>query len=601
MTVPFGATYAAHLALLTARHPSAPVLLAPGRVPMTFGMLGARIDALRTQLASWNIGPGDVIAWPAVDRVATAAAIAVVPACATLMPLPAALTTSAYARVLARVKAKAVVAPAGAAHPIVEAARGEGVAELALHAEDAGAIGAFRLALVRDDASLALSASVAPDVLYVALTSGTTGKPKLVPQGWTSIAVTSSALGDALAMGPGDVSAHITTLHLANGLRTATMLALLNGGAVDVLPEGDLDAFLAAIAAGEVTYTSSTFAMHRELLRRLDGARVEQRGRLRFLRVSSGRLEPDEMDRLEDAFGVPVITGLSTTETGPIAMQRLPPARRARGSVGNAVVSEIRIADEHGASLPTGAVGEVQVRGSQVFAGYLDDPELSASAFIDGWFRLGDLGRLDEHGDLYVVGRLKDTINRGGEKIAPQEIDAVLQALPGVVEAAAFGIPHPALGEEVVAAIVREPGSAIDARQAMAAVRAQLGERRAPRNVWFVDALPRTEAGKLKRSALVEQVMGDRALSAAVNGAPSRAPTPLEIALTALWTEVLRRASVGLDENFFMLGGDSLRGAKLLAQVNAAFGVDLQVQSLFDAANTIAGMARSIELARGAP
>jgi len=598
MTVPFGATYAAHVDLLTARHRTATVLLAPGRAPLTFGMLHARIDAMRTQLAGWNIGPGDVVAWPAVDRVATAAAIAAVPACATLMPLPAALTASAYARVLARVKAKAVVAPLGIAHPIVDAARQEGIAEIGLGVGDTGDAAAFGLALVRDAASLARSATLAPDTLYVALTSGTTGKPKLVPQGWTSIAVTSSALGRTLSMGPDDVSAHLTTLHLANGLRTATMLAILNGGAVNVLPEGDLDAFRGAIAAGEVTYTSSTFTMHRELLRRLEGAPVAERGRLRFLRVASGRLEAEEMDRLETAFGVPVVTGLSTSETGTIAMQRLPPARRTRGSVGSAVASEIRIADEHGAALPPGAVGEVQVRGPQVFDGYLDDPELNATAFVDGWFRLGDLGRFDEHGDLHLVGRVKDTINRGGEKIAPQEIDAVLQALPGVIDAAAFGTPHPSLGEEVVAAVVRARGSALDAEQVMAAVRAELGERRAPRTVWFVDALPRTEGGKLRRTALAELVQRDAATPAATR---SRAATPLEMALSALWTDTLRRAPIGLDENYFMLGGDSLRGAKLLTQVNAAFGVDLPVQALFDAANTIAGMARSIERARGEP
>lgn len=600
MIPPYGATYGTHLRQLAKRLSSAPAMLAPGRLAASFDTLTERIDAMRATLAAWNIGPGDVIAWPSVDRVATAAAVAIVPACATLMPLPATLTTSAYGRVLARAGVKAVVTPAGDEHPIVEAARREGIAELAHDADAARAIGDLRLALVRDAASLARSPAVAPDTLYVSLTSGTTGKPKLVPQGWTSIALTSSVLGRELAMGPGDVSAHITTLHLANGLRTATMLALLNGGAVDVLPEGDLDAFLAAVAAGEVTYTSSTFTMHRELLRRLDGARVAERGRLRFMRVASGRLEPDEVERLEAAFGVPVITGLSTSETGTITMQRLPPARRTRGSVGSAVASEIRIADEHGASLPTGAVGEVQVRGPQVFAGYLDDPQLNAEAFVDGWFRLGDLGRFDEHGDLTLVGRIKDTINRGGEKIAPQEIDAVLQSLPGVVDAAAFGVPHPALGEEVVAAIVRATGSSVDADTAIAAVRAQLGERRSPRQVWFVRALPRTEAGKLRRGALADLVARESPASHGTDGAQPAA-SPLERALTALWIQTLRRGSIGLDENFFMLGGDSLRGARLLTQVNAAFGVELPVQSLFDEANTIAGMARSIERRRSAP
>ena len=598
MTPDYADTYAGHLEQLAARGPAAPALVAPGRRAMSFGALARHVVATRAALAAWNIGPGDTVAWPAIDRAATAGALAIVPACATMVPLSSSLTASAYERVLVRARCKAVVLPAGVYHPMREAARNAGVTELTSFSEHGGEVGAFDLALAHETPTLAAPASIDRNVIYVSLTSGTTGHPKLVPVNWTGLALTSSALGRELGMGPGDVSAHISTHHLANGLRTATMLALLNGGAVDVLGEGDLDAFLAAVAAGEVTYTSSPFTMHRELLRRLDGARVRERGCLRFVRIASGRLEPDEMDRLEQALGVPVIAGLSTSETGAIAIQRLPPAPRRRGTVGIPILDEIRIADERGASLPPGAVGEVQVRGPHVCTGYLDDPELNAAAFVDGWFRLGDLGRFDEHGELVLVGRLKETINRGGEKISPLEIDAVMQKVPGVVEAAAFGIPHPALGEEVGAAIVRARGSDVDAAAVIAAVRSVLGERRSPRKVWFVERLPRTEGGKVKRAALAEMAARDEMPSAAATRA--RAATPLETALAALWAEALRARAPGLDDNFFLLGGDSLRGAKLLTQVNAVFGVDLPVSALFETANTIARMAESIERERAA-
>jgi len=523
--------------------------------------------------------------------------LAIVPAIATLAPLPAGLGADAYARVYERLRVKAVVLPPHSRHAAAEAAERAGVAIVEASQGPARTAAAVDLALVRPAPSLARPSQVDRDVMFVSLTSGTTGRPKLVPHAWGPVAVTAQALGAALGMGEDDVSAHMTSLHLANGLRTATMLALLNGGAVDVLPEADLDAFLAAVGDRRVTYTSSSFTMHRELLRRLDGARIPARGRLRFVRVASGRLSPDEMDRLEAALGVPVVTGLSCTETGTIAQQRLPPAPRARGSVGSPVASDIRVADEQGRALAAGVVGEVQVRGPQVFAGYVDDPALDAASFVDGWFRLGDLGRFDERGELHLEGRLKDTINRGGEKIAPQEIDAVLERVEGVVEAAAFGVEHPALGEEVVAAVVREDGSALDEAQLIGAARAALGDRRAPRRIWFVGALPRTDAGKLRRGELAAMVAAQgRAKGAEPRQA--RASTPLEIAVGALWTAALRCERVGLDDNFFMLGGDSLRGAKLLTQVNAAFGVELSVQALFDEANTVTGMARAIERAR---
>ena len=580
-------TYAEHLAALADDDTAALAWRVHGNGDaITRGGLQSRIAEAKHRFDGWRIGRGDVVAWPVVDRLATGSLLAVLPAVTTLAPLAPGLTADAYARVFARLRVKAAIVPRDVRHPARDAAERLGIATIDPD-----------LAAMRATASLDLPPHLGADVLYVTLTSGTTGAPKLVPHAWGAIATTAEALGRVLAVGPGDVSAHITSMHLANGLRTAMLLSLLNGGAVAVLPEADVDAFLRAVAAGEVTYTSSSFAIHRELLRRIDdGARVAP-GRLRFIRVSSGRLEPHEMDRLEAAFGVPVVTGLSCTETGTIAQQALPPGPRVRGSVGRPVASELRIADAQGRVVAAGEVGEVQVRGPQVFGGYIDDPALDAASFVDGWFRLGDTGRLDERGELHLVGRLRETINRGGEKISPHEIDAVLATLPGVVEAAAFGIPHAVLGEEVVAAVVRDRTSAVDAEGLIAEVRAQLGERRAPRRVWFVDALPRTASGKLQRAVLAALVSHNGVAHGDADGVV-RTPTPLETALRALWTTTLRHTSVGLDDDFFMLGGDSLRGAKLLMHVRAAFGVELQVQSLFAESSTVAGMARSIEQAR---
>ena len=148
-------------------------------------------------------------------------------------------------------------------------------------------------------------------------------------------------------------------------------------------------------------------------------------------------------------FGVPVITALASTEAGTIAHQGLPPAPRVRGSVGPLVGCEVRLADVAGRVVAPGEIGEVQVRGAQVFDGYFDDAELNAASFVDGWFRMGDLARFDAAGELHLVGRIKEQINRGGEKISPAEIDAVLRSLPGIADAGAFPVPHPRLGEEV--------------------------------------------------------------------------------------------------------------------------------------------------------
>jgi len=585
-------TYRAHLEALAEARPDAPAIGAPGRDAMRFGRLLAHASVVRARFDDWGIGPGDVVAWPAIERLPTAAASAIVPACATLLPLPAGLAVDAYERAFTRTRAKALVMPPRPGHPAEEAAKRCGMARIALEPRVDDVVGAFDLAMVGEGTTLSQGATLPRDVLFVMLTSGTTGRPKLVPTTWRMLSTAMHAMGQRLGIGPGDASGHVTTLHLANGLRNAALLALLHGGAVHVLPEGDADALVGAIAAGEVTYAWLSFAICREILRRLEDGLACARGRLRFLRASSGRLEPDEMDRLEARLGVPVVTGLSTTETGTIAQQELSRERRQPGSVGRPLAAELRIVDERGAVAPRGTIGEVQVRGAQVLGGYLDDPGLDARAFDGDWFRTGDLGQLDERGELHLAGRLSETINRGGEKIAPQEIDAVLRSVAGVEDAAAFGVPHPVLGEEVVAAVVRATGSGVDAIALAARVRAALGDRRTPRRIWFVDDLPRSATGKVARAALPAHV-GFRAAEREAISATGAA-SPLEIALAALWSAALHRSSTGLDEDFFLVGGDSLRGAALLAQVRAVFGVAIPVQALFDEASTVAGMARRI-------
>jgi len=582
-----------------ARRAAAPALTAPGRTAMTFGELASRIGAIGARLAGWGIGRGDIVAWPMIDRADGAAALAIMPVASTLAPLAPGLTAHAYEALLRRLGPKAVATRAGTDHAIVEAARRLAIAEIAIVPDPQGAAGAFDLQLTRAQASLSAATLLSPQIAYVSATSGTTGRSKLVPHGHGQIVATARLMVERLAVGPGDVSGHVSPMHLANGMRTGHLLALLGGGAVACLPESDPDTFLAAVARGEITYTSASFTILREILLRCEsGGRVE-RGRLRFLRIASGRLEVDEIDRLEAAIGVPVVTGLASTETGIISHQRLPPAPRSRGSVGLPLGCEIRLADAEGRVVAPGDSGEIQVRGPQVFAGYIEDPALNARAFVDGWFRMGDLGRLDAAGEIHLVGRITEIVNRGGDKISPAEVDAALRAVPGVADAASFGIPHPRLGEELVAAIVRAPSSALLAESVTAHVRALLGGRRTPRRLWFVDALPRNDSGKLLRNALAEWV-GHHATAVDV-GAEHRSDrprSPLEIALTGLWASVLGRASVAPDDDFFMLGGDSLRGAQLVDQVRVVFGVDLPGNALYDDAGTVAAMAARIASAR---
>lgn len=581
------------------QQPDAPALQAPGLRPMTWGSLGGRIQAEAARLAAWSIGRGHVVAAAMPDRATGAALLAVLPAAATLAMLDPSLAPEAYVALLRRLRPKALIVPARGTHALEEAGRRLGIATVEARPDASGEAGGFELRLSRPTPSLDADVPCRPAWAYVGVTSGTTGRPKLVPHGHAQVLATAQAMGERLAMTPADVSAHLTPLHLANGQRTAFLLSMLNGGSVRCLPEADASALLGAIDADEVSYVSASFAIQRELVERFRTGTSVRSSRLRFVRVASGRLEPDEFAALEVAFGVPVVTGLGATEPGIVLHQRLPPLPRTRGSVGDPVACDVRLVDTRGRPVGPGEIGELQVRGPQVFDGYVDDPALDAASFVEGWFRLGDLARADDRGDYYIVGRTSELINRGGEKLAPLEIDAALRAIAGVADAAAFGVPHPRLGQEVVAAIVRRPGAIVSVEEVQSRVRATLGARRSPRQVWFVDALPRNDAGKILRSALPEWV-GYRAPTADAE-APSRDLSALEASLAGLWSAALGVVPIDPDRRYLDEAGHAGRGATLVAQVRTVFGVELSPRSLAEEAGTVAGMARAVERARRTP
>jgi len=222
----------------------------------------------------------------------------------------------------------------------------------------------------------------------------------------------------------------------------------------------------------------------------------------RFVRVTSGPLSLEDCDELANQLGAPILISYSSSEASGIAMALPPPAIHKPGSAGQPV-QDVKIVDAAGNSLESGTVGEIVVRGPQVFAGYLDDPTANAAAFFPGgWLRTGDLGYLDPDGFLFVRGRVNELVNRGGEKIAPVEVDRVLLRHPAVADAAVFGVPDVRLGEDVVAAVVLEPQVTLTPRELRGWLLDRLSPSKVPRRIWFVERLPRTPTGKVQRGEL---------------------------------------------------------------------------------------------------
>jgi len=355
-------------------------------------------------------------------------------------------------------------------------------------------------------ASAGPPAPASDDIALVLHTSGSTGRPKRVPLTHANMAISAASIAQCYALGPDDVSMCVMPLFHVHGLMASTLATLLTGGTV-VLPArfNPLSFWRVARDCG-MTWFSAVPTLHQLLLARAadpTGRRPAGSEKLRFIRSCSAALPARVMRTLETAFGAPVLEAYGMTEAAhQLASNPLPPAARKPGSVGRGTNVEISIMDTHGRHVPPGKRGEVVIRGPNVIHGYENNPEANVAAFVNGWFRTGDQGYLDADGYLMLVGRIKELINRGGEKFSPREIDEALLTHPAVAEAVAFGVPHATWGEEVAAAVVvREP---VSEAVLLAYCSERLAEFKRPKQIHITDALPRTATGKILRGAIAK-------------------------------------------------------------------------------------------------
>lgn len=578
---------------LAAQDERAAYLSVDGRETLTRGALAGLIETTRDRLSTWGIARGDVVLAPVFDRPVAVALHAAMPVSSTLALVSNRWSAGAYGELLERSRARAVVVPTGHDHPLAVAARRLGVARIEVAA--GGNVGGAYVLDLADEGRRRRSSSPehSPAWAYLCVTSGTTDRPKLVPYGHRNVLAVADALGSLLEMSADDVAALVAPMHLANGQRFGVGLTTLHGGSVLCLPEGGVDELVAAIRSDRVSTLTASYTLLRALLERQYDQGALRSRRLRWVRIGSGALDSAEIEALERLLGAPAIAGLASTETGAVTHQTLASNRRVVGSVGRPL-TDVRVVDDAGRVCRPGEIGEVQVRGPGVFEGYLDDAELDRRSWADGWFRMGDLGRFDADGILSVIGRVKEVINRGGDKIAPLEIDAALRAIPGIDDAAAFGVAHPTLGEEVAAAVVVAPGVRLDESHLAAVARERLGVNRAPRRIWIVEALPRNESGKVLRRAL-SALVGVPSLTATSRDRCARPMSPMEATLAGLWRELLGAPVHDPDIRFAAAGGDPAIATLLARQVRAVFGVELNDTAIVTADSSLAEMAAKID------
>ncbi|HZJ52713.1 MAG TPA: acyl--CoA ligase [Myxococcaceae bacterium] len=497
------------VALLEAGPAEAPAIGAPeGVKSLLYRDLLALARRTVETLNSAGIGRGDRVAIVLHNGPEMASSFLCVAAGAATAPLNPGYRADELEFYLRDLKAKALVLEAGVDSPARAAAKRMSIPVLELTADRARGAGWFTLSGGAKGTPARGGMGDKDDPALLLHTSGTTSRPKLVPLLQRNLLASAENIGRTLALTRDDVCLNMMALFHIHGLVAATLSSLAAGASVSCTPGFNALKFFAWLDEVRPTWYTAVPTMHQAILARAERHRdVIARSRLRLIRSSSASLPAPVMVEMEKTFGVPVIESYGMTEAShQMASSPLPPRARKPGSVGLAAGPEVAILDEEWKALPRGQVGEVSVRGPNVTPGYEANPEANAKSFRDGWFRTGDQGVLDEEGYLRLTGRLKELINRGGEKFSPLEVDEVLSSHPAVAQALTFATPHDKLGEEVAAAVVLREGATATERELRDFCAAKLAHFKVPRKVVLLKEIPKGATGKLQRIGLAQKL-----------------------------------------------------------------------------------------------
>lgn len=495
---------------------SAPAIVIPGlpRLEYSYAQLAAEVASVQAQLASLSLPPGKAVAASLINSLEfTVTFLATGAQQLVSAPLNPAYKQSEVEFYLDDTKAGLIVLHAGAVKggsaaalaaqklqiPIVEVGVDAASGHVVLTQPNS------TTALPRADAA-ALRQARPEDVALVLHTSGTTGRPKAVPLTHANIARTMVNIVNTYQLAPRDRTLLVMPLFHVHGLVCGLLATLLSGGSAVVPPKFSASVFWNTFESEHCTWYTAVPTIHQMLLAdKTPKPSASPVPGLRFIRSCSSSLSPPTFEAIEKTFGAPVLEAYAMTEAAhQMTSNPLPPSKRFPGSVGIGQGVEVRILDDKGDEVPHGAVAEVCIRGPNVTAGYLNNAKANAESFVldgrnKGFFRTGDQGRQDEHGYVRLVGRIKELINRGGEKISPLEIDAALLGVPGVGEAVSFGAPDKMYGEKVNAAVVLKAGAKLGQDDIKAALKDKLAPYKIPETIFVSDQIPKTATGKVQR------------------------------------------------------------------------------------------------------
>ncbi len=475
------------------------------RPPLVYEALRHQIRATVASLNALGVGRGDRVALVLPNGPEMAAAFLGVAAGAVVAPLNPAYRAEEFEFYLADLKAKALIVEAGVSGPAVEVAQGLGVAIVELR--PGLEAGAFKLAGEGEGAPARPGLAWPDDIALILHTSGTTSRPKIVPLSHRNVTASAHNIAATLTLSAWDRALNVMPLFHIHGLIAGLLAPLSRGGTVICTSGFNALRFFAQMRASAPTWVTAVPTMHQAILGRAAQNRdAIEEFPLRFLRSSSASMPPQVIGKLEEVFGAPLIEAYGMTEAAHQMTSNPLHGVRKPGAVGLAAGPEVAVMGEDGRLLKPGEIGEVVIRGENVFAGYENNEKANAEAFRNGWFRTGDQGTLDADGYLSLTGRLKEIINRGGEKISPREVDEALMDHPAVAQVVCFAMPHDKLGEDVAAAVVLREGAVATEADLRAFAGRRLAPFKVPRKMVFLAEIPKGATGKLQRIGLAQKL-----------------------------------------------------------------------------------------------
>ena len=492
--------------LLESRPRDAVAMSASGRADLTYGLFSTLVEETAAALRARGLAQNDKLAIVLPNGPDMAASFVACACAVTAAPLNPAYREDEFHFYMDDLKAKALLVEEGSASPAIAAAQRLGIPVLTLH--PAREAGAFTISGDAVAPAVHQGLAEAGDIALVLHTSGTTSRPKIVPLTHGNLLASANNIRGTLRLTEADRCLNIMPLFHIHGLVAAILATLSAGGSVFATPGFNALKFFAWMEEAKPTWYTAVPTMHQAILARAErNADVIKANPLRFIRSSSASLPVPVFHALEQAFSCPVIEAYAMTENAhQMTSNQLPPGQRKPGFVGCAAGPEVAVMAPDGRLLGAGEEGEVVTRGPNVTPGYENNPAANESGFAFGWFHTGDQGFMDADGYLKITGRLKEIINRGGEKIAPMEVDEVLMEHPAVAQVVTFAMPHDKLGEEVAAAVVLRDGMSASEREIMDFANGKLAAFKVPKKIVILDEIPKGATGKLQRIGLAQKL-----------------------------------------------------------------------------------------------